>query len=347
MKRHIRYSPSEQALLLLDQRFLPEEEKWFVCRRVQDVICALERMVVRGAPAIGVVAAYGCCLGAAGLDSSERRWQKLLDEKLERLSQARPTAVNLQHSVQRMRRAWKADPDVHLHDLRWMWDKLAKDMHSEDIAANKAMGRHGQALLQDGWTVMTHCNAGALATGGYGTALGVFRAAKSAGKAMQVIANETRPFLQGARLTAYELHQDEIPVTVACDNAAAHLMAKGGVQAVLVGADRIAANGDTANKIGTYGLALLAREHSIPFYVAAPSTTFDAQTASGADIPIEQRPDQEVTHIHGTRIVPKGVAVVNHAFDITPNHLITALITEKGIIKPPFEPGIDALGQVS
>jgi methylthioribose-1-phosphate isomerase len=235
-----------------------------------------------------------------------------------------------------MRRAWKADPDIPLDDLRWMWNKLAQDMHSEDIAANKAMGRWGQALIADGWTVMTHCNAGALATGGYGTALGIIRAAKSAGKTVHVVANETRPFLQGARLTAYELQEDDIPVQVACDNAAGMLMSRGLIQAVVVGADRIAANGDTANKIGTYGLALLAREHGIPFYVAAPKSSIDFQMKSGQDIPIEERPANEVTHIQGARIVPKGVSVLNYAFDVTPHKLISHIITEKGILERPF-----------
>jgi len=340
MKRHIRFSDSEQALLLLDQRYLPIQEKWFVCRNIQDVITALERMVIRGAPAIGVTAAYGCCLGAATLDASDSKWQKRLNEKLDRLSLARPTAVNLQYCVRRMREAWKADPDVRLDDLRWMWIKMARDIHSEDISANKTMGRWGQELLQDGWTVMTHCNAGALATGGYGTALGIIRAAKSAGKTVQVVANETRPFLQGARLTAYELQEDDIPVRVACDNAAALLMAQGLVQAVVLGADRIAANGDTANKIGTYNLAILARENRIPFYVAAPLSTLDIETGQGGDIPIEERPAQEVTHVQGNRIVPEGVSVFNYAFDITPADLITKIITEKGVLDPPYEQSI-------
>ncbi|MDZ7762609.1 MAG: S-methyl-5-thioribose-1-phosphate isomerase [Desulfovermiculus sp.] len=340
MKRHIRFSDSEQALLLLDQRHLPVHEKWFVCRNIQDVITALERMVIRGAPAIGVTAAYGCCLAAATLDASDSKWQKRLSEKLDRLSRARPTAVNLQYSVRRMRAAWKTDPDVKLDDLRWMWIRLAKDMHNADVSANKAMGRWGQELLQDGWTVMTHCNAGALATGGYGTALGVIRAAKSAGKTLQVVANETRPFLQGARLTAYELQQDEIPVRVACDNAAALLMTKSLIQAVVVGADRIAANGDTANKIGTYNLAILAKENSIPFYVAAPLSTLDIETRQGKDIPIEERPALEVTHVQGNRIVPEGVSVFNYAFDITPGELITNIITEKGVLDAPFDQSI-------
>ena len=343
MKRHIRFSEEEQALLLLDQRYLPAEEKWFVCRRTSDVISAIKKMVVRGAPAIGVVAAYGCCLAALSLGSDDAKWQKELSNKLLRLAEARPTAVNLEYAVKRMRAIWKADPDIRLEDLLWLWIKAAKDFHSEDLSANKAMGKLGQELLADGSTVMTHCNAGALATGGYGTALGVIRSAKSSGKTVSVIANETRPFMQGARLTAYELHQDDIPVRVACDNAAALLMSKGLVDAVLVGADRIAANGDVANKIGTCGLAMLAEQFSIPFYVAAPMSTFDLEAASGGSIPLEERPEQEVACLGTTRFVPEGVPVYNFAFDVTPHRLVHALITERGILRPPFDRSIAEL----
>ncbi|MCF8085746.1 MAG: S-methyl-5-thioribose-1-phosphate isomerase [Desulfohalobiaceae bacterium] len=335
MKRHIRYSREDASLLLLDQRRLPAEEKWFVCRRVRDVEQALWEMVVRGAPALGVVAGYGCCLAAATTDETDPQWREQLEEKMSRIAGARPTAVNPEYVVERMRRAWATDLEIELDDLRWMWDRLAAEIHSEDIAANKAMGRNGLELLWDGCSVLTHCNAGALATGGYGTALGVVRAAKSAGWNVRVVAGETRPFLQGARLTAYELWQDDIDVRVACDNAAAVLMQRGEVDAVLVGADRIAANGDTANKIGTYNLALLASWHKLPFYVAAPSSTFDLDTASGEDIPIETRPEHEVTQMAGTRITPRGVPVYNYAFDVTPAGLISAFITEKGLIRPP------------
>ena len=260
MKRHIRFYPDEQVITLLDQRYLPDREKWFVCRRLRDVIEAMQSMVVRGAPALGVVAAYACCLSAATLDSGDPEWQKELDQKLDRLAQARPTAVNLVNVVDKMRDIWKADADIKLDDLLWLWVRMAKDVHTEDISTNKAMGEYGMELMEDGDRVMTHCNAGALATGGYGTALGVFRASKSAGKELQVIANETRPFLQGARLTAYELLQDGISVSVSCDNAAGYLMSKGLVDKLVVGADRITLNGDTVNKIGTYTLALLASQ---------------------------------------------------------------------------------------
>ena len=336
MKRHIRFSREEDTLLLLDQRYLPGAEKWFLCRRVRDVEEALQEMVVRGAPAIGVVAGYGCCLAAATTDETDPEWQEQLLEKMYRIAEARPTAVNLMHVVDRMHQAWKTDPDISLSDLKWMWHRLAKEIHNEDIAANKALGGYGLELLGEARNVLTHCNAGALATGGYGTALGVIRAAKSAGWNIRVIAGETRPFLQGARLTAYELWQDDIEVWVACDNAAALLMQQGEVDVVLVGADRIAANGDTANKIGTYNLALLASWHSIPFYVAAPSSTFDLKTESGRDIPIETRPEQEVTHVGSELVTPPGVPVYNYAFDVTPADLISAFITEKGVIRAPF-----------
>lgn len=345
MKKHIRFSDEEQALLLLDQRYLPGEERWFVCRRVKDVVEALQSMVVRGAPAIGITAAYGCCLAAFTQQTDNEHWAEELHERLTKIELARPTAINLSYAVTMMRGIWESDPDLSLEDLQWLWLKTAKDFHAQDIAQNKAMGRLGMELLPDGATVMTHCNAGALATGGYGTALGVIRAAKGAGKRVQVIANETRPFLQGARLTAYELVQDGIPVRVACDNAAAWLMSRKEVDAVVVGADRIVANGDTANKIGTYGLALLAREHRIPFYVAAPWTTFDLDLDRGDKIPIEERPFQEVTQIGEVRLVPDEVAVLNYAFDVTPGELITAIITERGILRPPYKQSIKDAGK--
>lgn len=343
MKRHIRYSEKEQVLLLLDQRYLPHQEKWFVCRRTSDVVQAIQEMVIRGAPAIGVVAAYGCCLAAINLDGEDPEWRESLEEKLIALAQARPTAVNLDNAVQRMREVWETDPDILVSDLLWLWLHTAKEIHKEDIAANKAMGKIGQELFKDKETVMTHCNAGGLATGGYGTALGVIRAARSNGKDLRVIANETRPFLQGARLTAYELSHDGIPVQVACDNAAALLMDKGLVDAVLVGADRITANGDVANKIGTLGLAILAQFYQIPFYVAAPSSTFDLQISSGQEIPIEERSPKEVSCIGKERILPEGVPAYNYAFDVTPNRLVTGLITEKGMLWPPFEQSIPEL----
>lgn len=336
MKRHIRFFPEEQMLMLLDQRYLPDQEKWFECRSLRDVIDSIQKMVIRGAPALGVVAAYGCCLSAATLDSRDPEWQRALNAKLTRLAEARPTAVNLASVVERMRDIWKSNADIKLGDLLWLWVRAAKDVHSEDIATNKAIGENGMELLQDGDRVMTHCNAGALATGGYGTALGVFRAAKSAGKELIIIANETRPFLQGARITAYELYQDGFSVQVACDNAAGYLMNKGLIDKIVLGADRITLNRDVVNKIGTYTLALLASYHQIPFYVAAPCSTFDPEMHEGEKVPIEERSGAEVSQIGEYRIVPEDVEVLNYAFDVTPSNLISGIITEKRILWPPY-----------
>ncbi|MFP4316939.1 MAG: S-methyl-5-thioribose-1-phosphate isomerase [Desulfovibrionales bacterium] len=340
MEHHIRFLKEERALYLLDQRYLPEREEYFVCRTTADVIEALQEMVVRGAPAIGVTAAYGCVLAAWEVTEEETDWKAALERKLEDLAAARPTAVNLRWAVEKMRLAWQVAGDVDLFELRDLWSTEAEAVHREDVAINWQMGNFGARLLAEGDRVMTHCNAGALATAGCGTALGVIRAAVKQGKKITVVANETRPFLQGARLTAYELHREEVPVTVACDNAAALLMKKGLVDKIIVGADRIAANGDVANKIGTYGLAVLARAHKVPFYVAAPLSTIDAHTPSGELIPIEERPEREVTHVGPTRIVPEGVAVYNFAFDVTPAELVTAIITERGVLLPPYRESI-------
>ena len=343
MREHIVYDEQRQELRLLDQRLLPGEEAYFTCTGTQDIVNALQWMVVRGAPAIGVTAAWGCLLAqrevlAACADAPD--WREQLVARLKRISEARPTAVNLAWAVERARRVWA--PRQTLEGLGKVWLRLARKMQAEDIAINQRMGLFGAECLKDGDTVMTHCNAGALATAGYGTALGVIRAARAQGKDIRVIANETRPFLQGARLTAWELHADGIPVTVACDNACALLMRKGLVQCVIVGADRIAANGDTANKIGTYGVALLARAHGIPFYVAAPLSTIDRHTASGEDIPIEERPAREVTHVGEGAITPEGVPVFNFAFDVTPAELVSGIITERGVLRPPYAASIAA-----
>lgn len=334
MHPHILFKPESDELHLLDQRLLPDREEWFICRTTEDIVYALQEMVVRGAPAIGVTAAYGCCLAASNADPDNPDWPRILERDLNILAQARPTAVNLAWAVARMRQTWQDKPGMPLKGLRCVWTEQALEMHRQDEADNRAMGTHGAALLQDDDTVMTHCNAGALATGAFGTALGVIRAAVEAGKRIRVLANETRPFLQGARLTAYELARDDIPVTVCCDNAVGLLMAKGLVQAVVVGADRVAANGDAANKIGTYTVAVLASRHNVPFYVAAPFSTIDFNTATGADIPIEERTPREVTHIQDRQITPPGVPVLNFAFDVTPAELITAIITEQGVFKP-------------
>ncbi|MBU1228614.1 MAG: S-methyl-5-thioribose-1-phosphate isomerase [Proteobacteria bacterium] len=346
MTEHIQYSPEKDALVLLDQRYLPTREEWFVCRTVKDICEALVVMVVRGAPAIGVTAAYGCYLAAREVASTPAPgadWRPLLAAKLEEIASARPTAVNLRWAVRLMQAEWSRRPELSLDELCVFWLAKAKAVHAEDIETCKAIGASGADLINDGDTVMTHCNAGALATAGYGTALAPIRAAVAQGKRVSVIANETRPFLQGARLTAYELHRDGIPVKVACDNACALLMQRGLVHKVIVGADRIAANGDAANKIGTFGVALLAKEFGIPFYVAAPVSTIDPETADGSLIPIEDRTPREVTHVGATQITPSGVGVYNYAFDVTPCRLIHGIITERGVLTAPYKEAIAAL----
>jgi len=342
MTEHIQYSPEKDALVLLDQRYLPTREEWFVCKTVKDICEALVVMVVRGAPAIGVTAAYGCYLAAREV-KAQADWKPALAAKLEEIATARPTAVNLRWAVRLMQAEWARRPEFSLDELSAFWLAKAKTVHAEDIETCKAIGASGADLLSDGDTVMTHCNAGALATAGYGTALAPIRAAVAQGKRIQVIANETRPFLQGARLTAYELHKDGIPVRVACDNACALLMQRGLVQKVIVGADRIAANGDAANKIGTFGVALLAKEFAVPFYVAAPVSTIDPETADGSLIPIEDRTPREVTHVGTTQITPDGVGVFNFAFDVTPARLIHGIITERGVLTAPYKEAIAAL----
>ncbi len=341
MKPHIRFDTGEMALHLLDQRLLPTECSDFVCHSMDDVIRALKDMVVRGAPAIGVTAAWGCVLAA---DKTAREtagdWRAVLDDMLVRLAAARPTAVNLRWAVERMRGVWEAAAPDDCEALTGLFLREADAMQKEDVEICRAIGHHGATLLYDGDTVLTHCNAGALATAGYGTALGVIRGAVDAGKRIAVIADETRPFLQGARLTAWELAQDNIPVTVACDNACALLMQKGLVDCVVVGADRIASNGDTANKIGTHGVAILARHFDIPFYVAAPISTIDTRIADGTAIPIEKRPDEEVRTVGGRDLVPEDVPVYNFAFDVTPAQLISGIVTEKGVLREPYDASI-------
>ena len=344
MEHHIRFSPEDGALLLLDQRFLPTREEYFSCRNSSDVIYALKEMVVRGAPAIGVTAAWGCVLAAretAPQNANEGgAWEGRLEALLGALADARPTAVNLNWAVDRMRAVWKHSSALSPAALLLLWEAEAAAMQAEDIAVNKRMGACGAELISPGDTIMTHCNAGALATAGYGTALGVIYAAHEQKKGIRVIANETRPFLQGARLTAYELSVHGVPVTIACDNACALLMRRGMVQKVVVGADRIAANGDVANKIGTYGVALLAKAHGVPFYVAAPLSTIDRSCPDGDSIPIEERSAGEVTHIGETPITPEGVPVYTFAFDVTPAELIAGIITERGVLGPPYASSI-------
>lgn len=321
---------------LLDQSRLPETVEFLDCRDVEAVAVAIRELKVRGAPAIGVTAAMGVALGAQTIPATDYDvFAKALSTICERLAATRPTAVNLFWAIERMKQkvdALRAEP---VASIKAALMKESQAILEEDIALCKAMGQHGANLIQTGQTVLTHCNAGALATAGYGTALGVIRAAWEQGKKIQVIADETRPVLQGARLTAWELMQDKIPVTLITDNMAGSLMRQGKIHLCVVGADRIAANGDVANKIGTYSVAVLAKAHGIPFYVAAPYSTIDLKTKTGADIPIEQRNPLEVTTIHGSHpVAPTGVAVYNPAFDVTPAELISGIITERGVFKP-------------
>jgi methylthioribose-1-phosphate isomerase len=295
-------------------------------------------MVIRGAPAIGVAAAMGVALGMKGLprDTSPAAAAAAFERISGELAATRPTAVNLFWALRRMRHRFEDLAGAPLADLQAALIAEAREIHAEDVAANRRLGHYGQELFSDGTTFLTHCNAGGLATGGYGTALGVIRAAHENGKKVAVFADETRPFLQGARLTAWELRQLDIPTTVITDNMAGHIMSQGRIDAVVVGADRIAANGDTANKIGTLMVAVLAATYKVPFYVAAPLSTVDFELASGREIPIEERNPREVTHIRDTQLTPAGVAIANPAFDVTPHRFITAIITDQGVARPPF-----------
>jgi methylthioribose-1-phosphate isomerase len=335
----------EGSLWLLDQTRLPLDFVELECRRVEQVEEAIKRLRVRGAPAIGIAAAYGVCLAARDALSAGEPFHERLAQATRLLAASRPTAVNLFFALDRMRsrsesmRNAGADPQVITAAL--LVEAIA--IHDEDRAMCRAIGQHGAALLPDRGGVLTHCNAGALATSEFGTALGVITAAYAAGKKLEVFVDETRPLLQGARLTAWELTRAGIPATLICDNMAAQVMAEGRVQAVVVGADRIAANGDTANKIGTYGVAVLAHAHGIPFHVAAPVTTFDLKLADGAGIPIEQRHADEVTHHGGQRFAPPGVAVYNPAFDVTPARYIASIITDRGVIRPVNEERVRAV----
>jgi methylthioribose-1-phosphate isomerase len=341
---------TDDGVRMIDQTRLPREEVYLTCRDYREVAEAIRSMVIRGAPAIGVAAAMGVALGVK--NSKAKTIVELRTEFngiAETISRTRPTAVNLFWAVERMRRVFEgalAGPLPDAEKLAAVKSRLVEEAQgvlAEDVAINRAMGQHGAALLPEVGTVLTHCNAGALATGGYGTALGVIRAAVSAGKKLQVFADETRPFLQGARLTAWELAQDGIPVTLITDSMAGHFMKQGEIKAVIVGADRIAANGDVANKIGTYSVAVLAHEHLIPFYVAAPISTLDLSLASGDLIPIEERASAEVTHLAGFSIAPANVSARHPAFDVTPHRYVTAIITERGIARPPYAASLRAL----
>jgi methylthioribose-1-phosphate isomerase len=330
--RPIKYN--DGVLSLIDQRLLPTEEIWLEYTDYQEVAEAIRSMVVRGAPAIGVTAAYGALFGARAIETeSYADFVKEFDQVCELLGATRPTAVNLFWALERMKSLIRANPDQPVDNLKIGLEYEAMAINEEDIRINMSMGRHGATLLPDQVRILTHCNAGALATAGYGTALGVIRAAVAAGKQVSVLADETRPFLQGSRLTAWELQKDNIPTVLICDNMAGYLMSKGAIDAVIVGADRIAANGDVANKIGTYTVAILAKEHNIPFYVAAPTSTIDLQIPDGSQIPIEERDIREVTHIGDHQLAPTGIAALNPAFDVTPARLVSAIITEQGVAK--------------
>jgi methylthioribose-1-phosphate isomerase len=326
----------KDRVVMIDQRKLPEEEVYVEFTDYNQVAEAIEKMIIRGAPAIGIAAGYGVVLGLLRVESEEN-----LDEEFDRiyrrLERTRPTARNLFWALERMKETFKKNKGLSFSKLKQRMIQEAMDIEREDVEANKKIGFWGKDLLKDGQSVLTHCNAGSLGTAGYGTALGVIRAACEEGKNIQVYADETRPFLQGARLTCWELDRENIPVTLITDNAAGFLMQKGMISVVMTGADRIAKNGDTANKIGTYTIAVLAKEHSLPFYIVAPSNTIDFSLAEGGEIPIEERNPQEVREIGGRCLTLPHIKVKNPAFDITPAKYISAIITEKGIIYPPYE----------
>jgi methylthioribose-1-phosphate isomerase len=331
------------AVVMIDQRRLPTVETFVRCHDHHEVAAAIRDLVIRGAPAIGVAAALGLALGARNSTSEGDALRAEWDDMCAVLAAARPTAVNLFWAIETMRRRFDSRAGAGGEALRAALLDQALTIEREDVESCRSMGDLGAELLPEKARVLTHCNAGALATAGYGTALGVVRSAARMGKLDHVFADETRPFLQGARLTAWELQQDGIPVTVITDNMAGHLMARGEVNAVVVGSDRIAANGDVANKIGTYMVAVLAKEHGIPFYVAAPVSTFDLATPTGEGIPIEERSAEEVTHIAGHRLTPDGVPVRHPAFDVTPHHLVTAIVCEHGVGRPPYTESLRAL----
>jgi len=325
-------------VIMLDQRLLPHREVYRVCRDYDEVAAAIRDMVIRGAPAIGVAAAMGVALGV--LKATEKSFDREFERVVLTLSKTRPTAVNLFWALQRMREVYTRNRGRGVASVQRALKDEAQKIYRDDIAANKQLGKYGAGLMRNAKKIMTHCNAGALATAGYGTALGVLRALKESGSKFEVLINETRPFLQGARLTAWELKKEKIPATLITDNMAGYLMQKGKVDAVIVGCDRVAANGDVANKIGTYMIAVLAKRHGIPFYVAGPTSSIDINCLSGKDIPIEQRDPKEVSHMFGKPLAPKGTKVFNPAFDVTAQELVSAIITEKGVINPPYQQNI-------
>jgi methylthioribose-1-phosphate isomerase len=328
---------TDAGVVMIDQTRLPREQVFVTCKSYIEVAVAIRSMVIRGAPAIGVAAAMGVALGVQ--EDAD------FDRVCETLASTRPTAVNLFWAIDRMRTLWASLKNVPREQSVARMIEEAKNIRLDDIAICRAMGQHGAPLVPDGKTVLTHCNAGALATAGYGTALGVIRAAAESGKKIDVFADETRPFLQGARLTAWELQQDGIATTLITDNMAGHFLHSGRIGCVVVGADRIAANGDVANKIGTYSLAVLAKENNVPFYVAAPVSTFDLTLKSGDSIPIEQRSAEEVTHVFGVPVAPENIKVENPAFDVTPARYVTAIISERGVARAPYEESLRRLAE--
>jgi methylthioribose-1-phosphate isomerase len=333
---------TDGGVVMIDQTRLPRHTEYVTCKTYVDVADAIRTMVIRGAPAIGVAAAMGVALGAQGSENLAADMPVICDT----LAKTRPTAVNLFWAIERMRRLYENSLHLSLTEIREVLVAEAQRVRLEDIAINEAIGRNGAPLVPDGKTVLTHCNAGALATAGFGTALGVIRAAVEAGKKIDVFADETRPFLQGARLTAWELQQDGIQTTLITDNMAGHFLKSGRIGCVVVGADRIAANGDVANKIGTYSVAVLAKENGVPFYVAAPISTLDLTLGTGDLIPIEERAVAEVTHVQGVAVAPEGICVANPAFDVTPNRYVTGIITEKGVAHAPYEETLARLAKV-
>ena len=336
----------DDAVVMIDQRKLPASEVYVTCKTAAEVAKAIKTMVIRGAPAIGVAAAMGIALGmkrssASGTKQFTTEFQKTCDL----MAGTRPTAVNLFWAIEKMKGVFSAAAQggCSVDEIKQRLIAEAQRNHDEDVDSCRALGAHGATLVPEDARILTHCNAGALATAGYGTALGVVRAAAEQGKKIAVLADETRPFLQGARLTAWELVKDGIDTTVITDNMAGAMMRLGNVDLVVVGADRIAANGDVANKVGTYGVAVLAKEHGIPFYVAAPISTVDLATADGSGIPIEERPNKEVTHVGSSQLTPEGARIRNPAFDVTPSKYVTAIITERGIARPPYSESLAAL----
>jgi methylthioribose-1-phosphate isomerase len=339
---------TDAGVCFIDQTKLPTEEVYVTSKTYEEVADAIKTMIVRGAPAIGVAAAMGIALGARDYKPEDiGDFRNFFGRVCRVMGETRPTAVNLFWAIRRMQRRFEELSGKPVTEIKLGLIEEAQRMHAEDIAANEAMGKLGAVLMPASGSVLTHCNAGALATAGYGTALGVIRAAIESGKKLHVFADETRPFLQGSRLTAWELMKDGIPTTLISDNMAGTIMSRGNIGAVIVGADRIAANGDTANKVGTYSVAILAKEHGIPFYVAAPFSTVDLETPDGSKIPIEERASTEVTHLGGKQIAPDHVKVENPAFDVTPAKYIAAIITERGVARAPFKESLQQLRQAT